>query len=134
MKEIVLVFLSVLLGAQTTIVPSSGSSLSAGTAIIISGGVIRVEAASVPSYLQTTGSLTFAEIADGACGDKTIALTGAAAGDAASVGVPAAFGDGLLPAAIVKSANTVTVRVCNFSGDAATPTGTFRVWVNKLLP
>ncbi len=92
----------------------------AGIALVDNGTqtTVSVDPNLVPTFLTSTSTVSFGSIANGACGaDQTMGLTGAAAGDSVAPGWPQ------LPAGVmgmmwVSGANTVSVRLCNFSGSA----------------
>lgn len=83
--------------------------------------------------LTATATLNFTNTAAQNSSDLTVTLTGAADGDAVSVGVPnAAINNNSSYSAWVSAANTVTIRFNNFSSAAIDPaSGTFRVSVIK---
>jgi hypothetical protein len=84
------------------------------------------------SDLTVAAALDFASIAAAASADLTIAVPGAAVGDAVSLGLPAAPTAGLVFNAFVSAVNTVTVRATNISAapvDAAS--ATYRATVHK---
>ncbi|HWB82787.1 MAG TPA: hypothetical protein VG675_01520 [Bryobacteraceae bacterium] len=104
----------------------SAKALTAGTGIIaVDAGpqtTIAVDSATVPTYLTAAATLDFPSIATGACAaDLTFPLAGAAPGDAVAAAWPSALEDGLIGTMRVSAANTVAVRLCNFSGDALNP-------------
>jgi hypothetical protein len=121
----------------------SGSSIlttpEAGVMEINSSGVLYYSPAASTRYLvgmSLVGSATldFGNTAAGAVSDLTVAVTGAAAGDVVSVGVP----NGSMPAAgtyfaWVSAANVVSVRFANNALVTAydPASGTFKVTVNK---
>ena len=83
--------------------------------------------------LTATASLDFSSTSAQNSADLTITVTGAADGDAVSLGVPnAAVNANTSFSAWVSAANTVTVRFNNYSSGAVDPaSGTFRVAVLK---
>ena len=83
--------------------------------------------------LTATASLDFSSTSAQNSADLTITVTGAADGDAVSLGVPnAAVNANTSFSAWVSAANTVTVRFNNYSSGAVDPAnGTFRVAVLK---
>lgn len=84
------------------------------------------------SDLTVAAALDFASINAAASADLTIAVPGAAVGDAVSIGLPAAPAAGLVFNGFVSAANTVTVRATNISAapvDAAS--ATYRATVHK---
>jgi hypothetical protein len=102
----------------------SSKTLVAGTGVAITesgaSSTVAIDTTVVPTYLTNTAALAFPSINSGACSaDVTISLPGATPGEAIAPGWPA------LPAGFngmmrVSANNTVAVRVCNFSGSAAT--------------
>jgi hypothetical protein len=112
----------------------SGRNISSGTGILtVDTGtqtLVAVDSATVPSYLAASNALNFPSIAAGACGEMTMALAGAAAGDSVAPGWPANLENGLIGNMRVSANNTVTVRVCNLSGTAVDPAAaTFRATI-----
>ena len=82
--------------------------------------------------LTSTAVLNFAEIAAQAGEDLTIALVGAAVGDAVFLGPPAAPEAGLTYVGFVSAADVVTVRCLNVTAAPINPaSATFRVMVIK---
>lgn len=83
--------------------------------------------------LTTTSTLNFGNTGAGTSADLTITVTGAADGDAVSLGVPnAAVNANSGYTAWVSATNTVTVRFHNYSSGSIDPTSaTFRVSVLK---
>lgn len=82
--------------------------------------------------LSATAALDFAAIAAAASADLTIAVPGAAVGDAVSLGLPAAPAAGLIFNSFVSAADVVTVRASNITAvgvDAAS--ATYRATVHK---
>jgi len=114
---------------------SGGGGGTAGVGIVISGTTISADPATVPSYLSGAASLTFNSFSgSGNCEEQNIALSGAAVGDAVSVGMPAVFPVGIINgAAWVSSANTVTIRLCRLAGANTISSQPFRAWVNKIF-
>lgn len=119
----------------------SGSGGSGGSGTIAAGfGVlattvsgattVSIDTATVPTFLTASAVINFAAIAAAACGEQTITLTGAAAGDTVATGWPGALEAGLSGSSRVAAANTVTLRLCNVTGAAIDPaSATFRVTV-----
>jgi hypothetical protein len=83
--------------------------------------VVAVDSAVVPTYLTGAAVLDFASIMPGACTDSTLSLPGASAGDSVAPGWPAGFENGLIGMMRISANNTVSVRVCNFSGASVDP-------------
>jgi hypothetical protein len=69
----------------------------------------------------TTATLTFPEIADGACATVTVAVPGAMAASAIAVGLPPALEQGLLVAGAPSGPGLVAINACNWSGAPLTP-------------
>jgi hypothetical protein len=69
-------------------------------------------------FLSVSANLDFPSIATQAKADLTIAVQGAAVGDAVMLGLPAAPAAGLVFNAFVSAANVVTVRASNTSSGA----------------
>jgi hypothetical protein len=91
----------------TVVLSAAGGSTSGGT-----GG----------TYITGTATLTFPSIpAPGCASDLTFALSGAVLGDSVAGGWPGSLPAGLLGMMLVSAPNTITVRLCNFSGGAMTP-------------
>jgi collagen type VII alpha len=73
--------------------------------------------------ISSSAALTFGSIGAGTCPEQTITVTGAVAGSSVSIGAPAGYTAGLtIPAGYVSATNTVSVRICNFTGSPITPT------------
>lgn len=82
--------------------------------------------------LTATAALDFASIAAAASADLTVAVAGAAVGDAVSLGLPAAPTAGLVFQGFVSAANTVTVRATNITAGAVdAASATYRATVYK---
>jgi hypothetical protein len=71
--------------------------------------------------LTATATLDFGSIAVQTCGELTIAVTGAAVGDAVALGPPPALEAGVAATGYVSAADVVTVRLCNASSGAIDP-------------
>lgn len=77
---------------------------------------------------SATAALDFPSIAAAASADLTIALPGAAVGDAVSLGLPAAPAAGLIFNGFVSAADVVTVRATNITAGAVdAASATYRV-------
>jgi hypothetical protein len=72
----------------------------------------------------TSASIGGSSVGAGACASGTVSVTGATTSMAATATPAADPGTSFIPWAFVSSANTVTVRVCNFTASSATPTAT----------
>jgi hypothetical protein len=104
----------------------SAKAVAAGTGIItIEAGAqtqIGIDSAAVPTYITGAATLNFPSIPPTACAsDLTLTLPGAAIGDAVAGGWPNSLPAGLIGMMRVSAANTIAVRLCNFSGAATTP-------------
>lgn len=100
-------------------------------ALTVSGGVIGSGGGTTPTFLTGTASETPGALSAG-CADQssTIALTGAAVGDACMVGVPAAgAGTGVTAACYISATSVATVRLCTMTGTPTGTTGTYRATV-----
>lgn len=110
------------LGDSVTI---TGNLTASGT-LQVGGGTI------VANILSATATLDFPSIATNDTHTLTITVTGAVAGDAVFLGVPAGLDAGLIFCASVTAADTVTVRMHNLSGGSVDPaSGTFRATVMR---
>jgi hypothetical protein len=104
----------------------STGSLGAGLGTMVSsiGNVtsIGIDSALVPTYVTGNGSLDFPAIPNGACAlELSMPLAGASPGDSVAAGWPATLEQGLIGIMRVSAADTVGVRLCNFSGTAVDP-------------
>jgi hypothetical protein len=82
------------------------------------------------SPITATATLDFASIAFSGCSELTFALPGAAPGDGVAAGWPSGLEAGLIGMMRVSAANTVAVRLCNFSGAALDPaSATFKATI-----
>lgn len=104
----------------------------------VAGIVVSVDAdgvwvaESTRSDLTASAALDFASIAAAASADLTITVSGAAVGDAVSIGLPAAPTAGLIFMGFVSAANTVTVRATNITAGAVdAASATYRATVHK---
>ena len=115
-------------------VPSALVTVSAGlTGAGSEADPVRVNPATVPSYLTATATLSFLSFGDaGGCEDQSVSVPGAAAGDAVSVGLPD-MPAGLTLSAAWAVADAAVVRLCRPGGTATVTELTFRVWVNRLF-
>jgi hypothetical protein len=105
----------------------SGKSLGAGTGIVIlesgASSTISVDSSVVPTFLTGSALLNFPSIPTGSCStDENVSVPGANPGDGIAAGWPA-LPQGLLGMMRVSSSGVVSVRICNFSGTAATVSG-----------
>jgi hypothetical protein len=98
--------------------PHFSSESSAKTAHSFAGASSIPE----PSSARTSVSIPFlSSIADGACDDRTFRWEGATTSDPLIPGWPADLASGLIGSVFVSSADTVTVRLCNFATTATKP-------------
>ena len=94
-----------------------------GPGLADDGIAIKINPAAVKTYLSGTASLTHGTIAAAACSSRTIDVPGAALNDPISLGAPADILTFNLQVQVAVSApNTVTVRLCNNTAGAVTPT------------
>lgn len=114
---------------------SGGTGGTAGAGIVISGNTISTDAATVPSYLTSSASLSFSTFGGpGNCEEQTMQVMGASVGDPVSVGLPLPWPDGLVQAgAYVSAPNLVTLRLCRLAGTNVISSQTFRVWLNRMF-
>jgi hypothetical protein len=101
-----------------------GGTIYTGTGIAGAGTLISpltVDLTAVPTRLSNTATLTFTSIAQSACNEQTISLTGATTGDEVILGAPAAVEQGFVWSGYVSSASTVTVRMCKITSGTVTP-------------
>ncbi len=112
----------------------SAKTLAGGQGIIVTEApgqsTLAVDNGVIPTYLMNTATLNYPSIATGTCAaDQTLTVTGANPGDAVAPGWPA-LPSGLLGIMLVSATNTVTVRLCNFSGLAVDPpSATYRATI-----
>jgi hypothetical protein len=116
---------------------SAGGALegrTCGAGLDCSSGAFRVDPGTVaPIPLTATASLTFGSVAQSACAEQLITVTGAATGDAVSISAPAALEAGFVWSARVSSQNTVTVRLCKITTGAVSPVNaTWRAVVHRI--
>jgi hypothetical protein len=71
--------------------------------------------------LSGSATLNFGSVSSGACGSNTFTVTGATQGARIAAGYPEGLESGLIGTMVVSASNTVTVRLCNFSGSAVDP-------------
>jgi len=127
--------------------PAQGTNVSLGTgyALWVDDGATRLDGALTAASLNLGGAtlldvltatavLDFGSIAAGASADLTIAVTGAAVGDAVFVGLPAAPAANMAFNGFVSAADTVTIRAYNNNLVAATDpdSATYRVVVFRI--
>ncbi len=120
-------------GSGITIVEVPTSEISAGTGLSLAGTEMSVDSTVVPTYLTGTASLSFPSTTANRCNALTFTLTGAIQGDSMAPGWPYTLQAEWMGLMRVSSADTVEVRLCNFTGGTATPTAgqTFRATIVK---
>jgi hypothetical protein len=97
-------------------------------------GKTMIGAGSTPlkKLLSVTATLDFGSTAAQTSTDLTVSVTGAAVGDSVSLGLPAAPPANTCFTGWVSAANTVTVRLDNFSAGAVDPpSGLYRVTIHS---
>ena len=110
----------------------SGGSISLGPGLHESGGLTEVNPAEVLTYLAFSQALNFGSIAQSACAELTITVSGALSGDRVSPGWPNALEAGLMGMMIVTAPDTVTVRLCKITSGSVDPASqTFQGYVHK---
>jgi hypothetical protein len=125
-------FASLQTGSCVVNASGGGSNFVPGTGINFAGSNIAVDGTFIPKYLTASASLSFGAIAQAACAQLTLALTGAATGDSIAPGWPATLENGFTGSMFVSANNTVAVRLCNLSGATLTPAAqSFRATVLK---
>jgi len=126
-------------GAVSAVIFSTPTVLGSGTTaqsyterarINSSGLTIGSGGSAISKVLTATATLDFGSIAAQSSADLTITVTGAAAGEAVMMGLPATASAGVVFNAIVTSANTVTIRATNTTASAIDPaSATYRATV-----
>jgi hypothetical protein len=127
-------------GAASALIFSTPSALSTGTtaqslterARITSAGLTIGSSggSAISRVITATATLDFGSIAAQSSADLTITVTGAAAGEAVMMGLPATASTGVVFNAIVTSANTVTIRATNATASPIDPaSATYRATV-----
>lgn len=103
-----------------------------GAAVNPASATFKVRDLDSLGYLAASATINFGSIPDGGCLASTITLTGAASGDNVAPGWPAALETGLTGTMFVSAADTVAVRLCNWSGAAKDPaSGSFRAAITR---
>ena len=127
-------------GAASALIFSTPAALSTGTtaqslterARITSAGLTIGSSggSAISRVITATATLDFGSIAAQSSADLTITVTGAAAGEAVMMGLPATASAGVVFNAIVTSANTVTIRATNTTAAPIDPaSATYRATV-----
>lgn len=108
--------------------------LNLSTGLASDGTDLTVDTSTVaPMPLYGQGVIDFASISAGNCGEDTVTVTGADAGDAAYVRLPATFTGDLTATAYVSASDTATIRLCNPTGSPIDPaSATYGVVVQQL--
>jgi hypothetical protein len=98
-------------------------SRAVGRAPVQEAGTIRVNPAAVRSYLSGSASLGFGTIAgNGGCSTRGVPVTGSVIGDRVVVGPPAELLTySLAMTYAVTAADTVSIRLCNYTAAAIMP-------------
>lgn len=110
----------------------TGTMIVSGTSTLSNLGSSMIGTSQIAGVLTGSGTLDFSSTSAQSNSDLTITVTGAAVGDPVSLAVPATMLDGVSYFAWVTSANTVTVRLNNYSSSAKDPaSGTFKATVIK---
>lgn len=113
-----------------------GGSYTAGPgidAVQLAGGVIGIDTALVPMYLTGSTSIDFGSINHAACAESAFTLAGALPGDGIAPRWPSTLEAGLIGIIRVSAADTVAVRLCNFSGAPLNPANqTFGVTIVRV--
>ena len=105
-------------------------SLDVVGAIAATGNVTIGGGTAIAKVLSATATLDFPSIASNDTHTLTMTVTGAAAGNAVFIGVPAALDANLIWCGSVTAADTVTIRMHNASGASVDPaSGTYRATV-----
>jgi hypothetical protein len=119
--------------AEQVTVPSP-QELNVGKGLLSDGRGIRINPAAVRSYLTGSASLTYGTIpGNGGCVSQTVPIAGAVIGDKLVIGPPAELLTySLAMTYAVSAANTVSIRLCNYTSSAiAPPAWTWNVDVEK---
>ena len=119
---------------QTPTIVGTGADTNHNTNITSKGtGVVQANGVKVAQILSGTAALDFGSVSAQSFADLTVTVTGAAAGDCVSLGVPtASVTAGIAYTAWVSATNTVTVRAHNYTGGALDPaSGTFKASILK---
>ena len=117
----------------------SSNVLNAGQGIMLleTGGAstVAVDPALVPTYVSGRAQLDFPAISNGTCAaNMTLLVPGASPGNAIAAGWPATLPGGVLGMMFTNTVDTVSVRLCNFSGMVVDPSpGTFIATVIRSL-
>ena len=83
---------------------------------------ISVDGSFIPSYLANTATLGFASVVNTACAPElTMSVPGALPGDSVAPGWPSNLPAGILGMMRVASNDSVSVKLCNFSGATYVP-------------
>lgn len=109
--------------------PENGAVEYDGTNYFVTASTTRYTLAKT---LTNTATLDFSSTAAGNSADLTVTVTGAAVGDAVSIGLPGSPDANSCVTAWVSASDTVTVRFNNYSSGAIDPgSGSYRVSVIK---
>jgi hypothetical protein len=89
--------------------------------VVSENGFVGATGLTLTGILGASASLDFGSISAAASASLTIAVAGAAVGDAVALGLPAAPAAGIVFFAFVSAANTVTVRAMNITASSVDP-------------
>lgn len=98
-------------------------SVTAGAGISVTGSVVSVDPAAVPSFLTASATVDFPAIGASGCSIQTFAFPGAVTGDAVIGGWPADMSTGIIPRILISASNTVQIQLCNMTGGTIDPPG-----------
>jgi hypothetical protein len=102
----------------------SGGTVTAGQGLTGDGSSedpLEIDPAAVPTRISGIATLTFSSVAQSACNEQTISVSGAATGDEVMIGAPSDIDQGFLWSARVSIANTVAVRLCKITSGTIAP-------------
>lgn len=103
-----------------------------GASVDPASATFKVKSLGSLGLLTGSGTINFGSVPDMACLASTLSVSGAATGDHVTPGWPTALETGLTGSMFVSAADTVAVRLCNFSGAAVDPaSATFKAAIVK---
>ena len=115
-------FLGEKLTAQQGVGSGGHGPYTAGQGLLIARDVISVDPAAVPTFLRTSGSISFTSIAPHTCADFTsIRFPGAQIGDSVIPAYPATLESNLAPSMWISAPNTLKIRLCNDTNSGIHP-------------
>ena len=100
---------------------AAGSSITAGAGVIVTGSVVSVDPAVVPTFLTASATIDFASISANTCAIQTFTLSGAATGDTVIGSWPADMSAGIIPRILISTTNTVQIQLCNVTTGTVDP-------------